>query len=44
MLALPHGIDARAQPAGVGELKELGERNLIEPLAREVHEQPRLLA
>src|SRR6267143_3532903 len=44
MLALPHGVDARAQADGVGKLKELGERDLIEPLAREVHEQPRLLA
>ena len=39
VLAAPHGIDALAQPDGVGELDELGERDLIESLAREVHQQ-----
>src|SRR5437667_7052 len=42
--ALPHGIDARAQANHVGELEELGERDLIEPLAREIHKESRVLA
>jgi len=42
--ALPHGIDPRAQADRIGQGKELGERDLIEPLAREVHEEPGLLA
>ena len=42
--ALPHGIDARAQANHVGQLEELGERDLIEPLAREIDKESRVLA
>jgi len=39
-------VAAAAQRAahGIGELTELRERDLIEPLAREVHQQPGVLA
>jgi hypothetical protein len=43
-LAAPHGVDPAPQAHRIGELEELGERDLIEPLAREIHEHPRLLA
>ena len=44
LLAAPHGLDPLAQTHRIGELEELRERDLIEPLAGEIHQQPGVLA
>jgi len=43
-LATKHGVDTLAQARDVGQLAKLRQRNLIEPLAREIHQQSDLLA